>query len=197
MSWFCRSNEFNACESASDITKRHIHIIWWWPNKKGLPTCLQILVASLILLSKEIGISWWLYREKERQVSAKRKSLCLAVFLSFPKESRKNLAAEAVSLLHLLSKPQVIWKITGLEWLRMWSHRGAHFWTARWPGAAEFCCTHHEVGCTLESGVGEANWRNLSCIPSQRLRRTLICSSLLRGLFWCSREKGKKKILHY
>jgi hypothetical protein len=39
--------------------------------------------------------------------------------LSFPNESRKNLAAEAVSLLHLLSKPQVIWKITGLEWLRM------------------------------------------------------------------------------
>lgn len=40
-------------------------------------------------------------------------------FLSFPNESRKNSAAEAVSLLHLLSKPQVIWKITRLVWLRM------------------------------------------------------------------------------
>lgn len=39
-------------------------------------------------------------------------------FLSFSNGSRKNLAAEAVSLLHLLPKPQVIWKITGLEWLR-------------------------------------------------------------------------------
>lgn len=52
-------------------------------------------------------------------------------FLLFPNESRKNLAAEAVSLLHLLSKPQVIWKITELEWLRMWSHRGRHFWRPR------------------------------------------------------------------
>jgi hypothetical protein len=50
-----------------------------------------------------------------RRVSTELEWPSRGAFLSFLNGPLKNLAAEAVLLLHLFSKPQVIWKRTGLK----------------------------------------------------------------------------------
>lgn len=78
------SNEFKTCESSRSATKCHVNsLIWLWLNKKGLPVCLYIPSAELILISKEIGISWWVYMKNERKVSAKFKLLYMAAVCHF------------------------------------------------------------------------------------------------------------------
>lgn len=111
---------------------------------------------------------------------------------------RKNLVAEAGSLLRLLSKPQVIWKITGLEWLDMLSHWGKRFWRTQWPGSAEFCCKHREAGCSNQ-GVGlkkHNNRRNLSVFNSQKPQEEVHFLKLAQGLSGAVGKRKKKKILH-
>lgn len=100
--------------------------------------------------------------------------------LSFLSGSVKNLAAEAVLLLHLFSKPQVIWKMTGLELLGRQSHQEgiAGEPMAGWPCWAGVC--------------GGISWKGISVFNPQMLEGEVNLLKLAQR--FSGAQEIKKKI---